>query len=98
MSVSHRQFYQYVTYTFVVVRAHPEWRVGQAAFNALTAFNPDVAGQLSGTINDPFNHDERLYDFFEQVLMEMDSEDAASVAGGDDHAENLNEDEKPRHS
>lgn len=43
---------------------HPEWRRGQAAFNALYAVAPDMGDAVRGSCVDPFHRDERLREFW----------------------------------
>lgn len=47
--------------------AHPEWREGQTAFNALHRLHPHVADTMRGTHDDPFYSDERLERFWDRV-------------------------------
>jgi len=38
---------------------NPSWRKGQSLFNALAEMHPSLAGDVRGTINDPFYTDRR---------------------------------------
>lgn len=40
-------------------RTHPNWRWGQALFNALHGMHPELADLIRGTSADPFNIDSR---------------------------------------
>jgi hypothetical protein len=46
---------------------HEPQRAGQAAYNALAAWNPAIADQLLGTDADPFHDDARLPRFYQRV-------------------------------
>ena len=47
---------------------HPSWRLGQAAFNALHTYAPDVAEQVRGVFAaDPFYRDEQIGPFLVEV-------------------------------
>jgi hypothetical protein len=48
-------------------RSHSEWRIGQTFFNCLYMISPDVANEIRGTKNDPFNNDSKLANFFECI-------------------------------
>lgn len=42
---------------------NPEWRYGQACFNVLTEFDPELAERLRGGDYDPFYSDGRVPNF-----------------------------------
>jgi len=46
---------------------NPEWRRGQAYFNTLAAFHPEVAEQFRGSLTDPFHNDSKLPAFLDAV-------------------------------
>lgn len=50
-----------------LVAEHPDWRVGQRAFVALTILDPKLADEVRGTRRDPFHHDDRLNVFHAYV-------------------------------
>ena len=43
---------------------YPEWRAGQAAFNTLLRYRPDLAERVKATNLDPFYQDAQLADFY----------------------------------
>lgn len=45
----------------------PEYRRGQALFNACLELYPDIANQLRGTDCDPFHNDKRIDAFLGRV-------------------------------
>jgi hypothetical protein len=45
----------------------PDWRQGQAAFNALCKVSPILAEEVRGSLRDPFYQDSRLDAFYEYV-------------------------------
>lgn len=47
---------------------YPDWRRGQALFNALYSMDPGLANQISGTDADPFYDDSREQLFTEAVM------------------------------
>lgn len=49
-------------------KEYPEWRNGQAAFNALNRLDRDVADQIRGTDVDPFNDNTRVKAFYRKVV------------------------------
>lgn len=49
-------------------REHPDWRRGQALFNALHKMHPDLANQIRGTSADPFHDDSRVQEFARAVM------------------------------
>lgn len=46
---------------------HPEWRYGQAMFNAAYTLYPAAADQMRGGSLDPFHRDERAIPFAQKV-------------------------------
>ena len=47
---------------------HPkEFRLGQAAFNYVYQYLPEVANQIRGTNKDPFYNDKALAEFWDEV-------------------------------
>lgn len=57
-------------YTAAVEQAradNPNWRHGQAAFNALWHLRADLSERVRATTMDPFYNDARLPEFFEWV-------------------------------
>ena len=46
------------------LREHPEWRRGQALFNALYELHPHAADRLRATPADPFYDDQRIPAFW----------------------------------
>ena len=57
---------------------HPDWRRGQALFNALHGVHPELANAVRGTPADPFHHDD--HDFVQRF--------AAVVMAGHIHVPN----------
>jgi hypothetical protein len=55
-------------------REHPDWRRGQALFNALHGIDPVLADRIRGTAADPFHSDsrERVQAFAEAVMTGAD--------------------------
>lgn len=49
-------------------REHPEWRAGQAYFNALAEVNPSLAEYITGKYFDPFHNDKALVEFLDIVF------------------------------
>jgi hypothetical protein len=46
----------------------PEWRKGQALFNIVYHFYPEIANEIRGTKFDCFHKDERIDAFKERVI------------------------------
>ena len=62
-------------YTKAVDKAqakHPEWRLGQTAFNVLWELRPDLSEQVRATEIDPFHSTARLPQFFAWVQERWD--------------------------
>lgn len=55
---------------------HPDWRAGQALFNALAATAPDLADKIRGTEFDPFYDDAVIDKFWERLEFLQDLEQA----------------------
>lgn len=49
-------------------------RVGQRAFNLLSALRPDLATLISGSDFDPFHDDSRLVLFFDYLMRHWDDD------------------------
>lgn len=49
------------------VAEHPEWRLGQAAFNVTYERYPGLADRIRGSDVDPFHDDARLPQFWLRV-------------------------------
>jgi len=47
---------------FALLVLHPEWRNGQAAFNALVEINQELANVIRGSHLDPFNDNSKVPD------------------------------------
>jgi hypothetical protein len=47
---------------------NPNWRKGQALFNALYAYHPQVANMLRGGIEDPFHMNDDLTPVYDRLL------------------------------
>lgn len=61
-----------------LVSEHPDWRWGQALFNALYTLDPVLANQIRGTAADPFNDVIRAPEFMEAVMRGANSRPEAS--------------------
>lgn len=48
---------------------HSSWRMGQAYFNTLHKFRPDLSELVRGSMNDPFNNDLRIGDFMYWIYL-----------------------------
>lgn len=48
-------------------RENPDWRVGQAWFNALHEIDPGLANQIRGSQDDPFYRDDRVTAFVQRI-------------------------------
>lgn len=48
-----------------LLTTHPEWRPGQAAFNAFHRIDPAGADKIRSTAFDPFHVDDRLPNFWQ---------------------------------
>jgi hypothetical protein len=55
-------------------RQYPDWRAGQAYFNALYTILPDVAEEIRGTPLDPFHRKptDSLADFLDELVRRVD--------------------------
>ena len=51
-----------------LARQYPDWRWGQALFNALHALDPVLANEIRGTAADPFNDAIRCPEFMGAVM------------------------------
>lgn len=60
-------FEEFAPYAETYWAAHPNQRKGQAYFNALHRWRPDIANEIRATPYDPFRNDGRLVDFLVQV-------------------------------
>jgi len=47
---------------------HPTWRKGQTWFNSLRVLYPSVADYITDTENDPFYDDEKIDNFFKEIM------------------------------
>lgn len=54
-----------------LLRDHPDWRWGQALFNALRMMDPPLAEQIRGTTADPFHDNIRCPEFMDAVMHGM---------------------------
>lgn len=52
---------------FDYIGTHPEQREGQAYFNSLCEYRPDITSVICSTPRDPYFDDDRLDSFFEKV-------------------------------
>jgi len=57
----------FVTYVLKLHRDNPEWREGQALFNALQEEHPSLAASVRGSLNDPYYDDSRIEAFWAYV-------------------------------
>jgi hypothetical protein len=63
---------RFILHEWDYAREHrPTERAGQAAFNALHTFRPDLADAIRGTGCDPFYDDLNLRDFWHYVTEAM---------------------------
>lgn len=53
---------------------HPEWRVGQTAFNVLWKLRPELAEQVRVTEANPYYLDDRLPAFYEWLEQHWEDE------------------------
>lgn len=53
--------------TRAALHSPPEWRIGQALFNALYNLNPRLADEIRGTDCDPFHNDDLAGAFMERI-------------------------------
>lgn len=60
--------------------SNPEWRWGQAVFNACHALAPDAADERRGTTCDPFYADSRLSRWWECLASDGTIDAAREVA------------------
>lgn len=67
-------------------RTYPDWRRGQALFNALRLMDPPLAEQIRGTDLDPFHNDspERLQSFAQAVMTRVIPPGSELTTGGGD--------------
>lgn len=49
------------------IKDHPSWRIGQAAFNVLYVYRPDLSEQVRATPLDPFHQSTHLEEFYSWV-------------------------------
>lgn len=61
-----------------LLRSHPDWRWGQALFNALHRIDPTLANKIRGTVADPFNDNIRAPEFMEAVMRGVTTPPGAS--------------------
>lgn len=47
----------------VYIERQSQWRLGQAHFNILWRYRPDLSEQIRGTLLDPFYRDEKVAEF-----------------------------------
>ena len=50
-----------------LVKENPDWRTGQAYFNALVIEEPEIADFVRGQLIDPYYQDDRLPVFWQYV-------------------------------
>lgn len=70
----------FCTFTSKVNAAHrdnPNWRYGQAAYNVLAELEPELAGEIRGTVLDPFHDSERVQEFLLWVERKLGAEEPA---------------------
>ena len=60
-------FDEYQAAVIATKDAHPEWRTGQAAFNVLCQYRPDLSERIRATPLDPFHEREDLSKFYAWV-------------------------------
>lgn len=51
----------------LLMRDFPKLRLGQAHFNKLCEFYPELANEIRGTKNDPYYFDSRIADFIKYI-------------------------------
>lgn len=66
------KWWQYLAKFGEMRKAHPQWREGQAYFNALEELLPDFANEIRGTKLDPFYHDDRIDAFREWLSLKLE--------------------------
>lgn len=60
----------YIDACNIALRENPQWRSGQAHFNVLSMFRPDISEPLRGSTLDPFYQDDLLPAFLAHVANE----------------------------
>lgn len=59
---------QYLDLCAQTHKRYPEWRTGQAYFNALWQVNPNLAAHIQGSDLDPFYDDSRVTLFLDIIF------------------------------
>ena len=61
------EFEEHKERVHLVMRDFPQLRLGQAHFNKLYEFYPELANEIRGTKNDPYYLDVRVTDFIKYI-------------------------------
>ena len=64
----------YLEIALVMKSNNPEWRVGQAALNALVEARPELAEKINGGPLDPFHRESRLPRFLAWLRENWDAD------------------------